>query len=74
MQCNPCKSEHQLTYLAEVNIHYPGRENLTKQPVMVFPTLRVCSDCGVTQFVIPQVELRELVAGHHRVIQHHSEH
>jgi hypothetical protein len=73
MQCNTCKSEHQLMCPAEVSIHFPAPENLAKSPVWIFPTLRVCSDCGVTQFVIPHVELRELVAGHHAVTQHHSD-
>jgi hypothetical protein len=73
MQCNPCRSEHQLTCPAEVSIHFPGLENLTKPTVMVFPSLQVCSDCGTTQFVIPHVELRELVEGYHTVTQAHSE-
>jgi hypothetical protein len=71
MRCNSFKTEHQLMFPAEICVHCPGRENLAKSPIYVFPTLRVCSDCGVTQFVIPHVELRELVAEYHTVTQHH---
>ena len=63
MRCHSCNSENQLLYPAEINIHYPERQNWTKPPVWVFPTLQVCLDCGVTQFVIPEAELRALVAG-----------
>jgi hypothetical protein len=47
---------------AEVNVHFPGRANMTKSTVWVFPTLKVCMDCGLTQFVIPQDELSALSA------------
>ncbi len=63
MRCDSCKSENQQLCPAGISIHYPGLENLTKQPVWVFPTLRICLDCGVTQFVIPEAELRVFVAG-----------
>jgi hypothetical protein len=63
MRCDSCNSENQLLCPAEISIHYPERQNLTKLPVWVFPTLRVCLDCGVTQFVVPKAELSVLVEG-----------
>jgi hypothetical protein len=35
---------------------------MTKPTVWVFPTLKVCMDCGLAQFVIPQEELSALSA------------
>jgi len=42
---------------AEINIHFPGMENLAKPPVFVFPTLLICLDCGFTEFSISETEL-----------------
>jgi hypothetical protein len=63
MRCDSCNSENQLLCPAEISLHYPERKNLTERPVWIFPTLRVCLDCGVTQFVISEAELKMLVAG-----------
>jgi hypothetical protein len=62
MRCNLCEPERQLMFPAEVNVHFPGREDMTKPTVWVFPTLKVCMDCGLAQFVIPQEELSALSA------------
>ena len=35
---------------AEINIHFPGMENLKQPTVFVFPTLLICLDCGFTEF------------------------
>ena len=45
---------------AEINIHSPGRTNLDKAAVLIFPKLLVCLSCGFTEFAIPQTELRLL--------------
>jgi hypothetical protein len=41
-------------------IHFLGFENLEKPEVMVFPKILVCLDCGVTEFTVPEAELRLL--------------
>lgn len=60
MPCKSCESEHQSTFNAEVAIHSPGLKGLNKPIVWVFPKLVVCLDCGLTEFVIPETELRRL--------------
>ena len=58
--CKSCKSENQTAFPSKINIHFPGKRNLTKPTVLVFPTLLVCLDCGFTEFVTPETELRVL--------------
>jgi hypothetical protein len=43
---------------AEINVHFPGFEGLSKPTVWVFPRLRVCLDCGFTEFTIPHAQRR----------------
>jgi hypothetical protein len=57
MSCTACTSERQAEFGAEMNIHFPGREDLDKPAVWVFPKLLVCLDCGLTKFFIPETEL-----------------
>jgi hypothetical protein len=44
-------------------IHFPGLKGLDKPVVWVFPKLVVCFGCGLTQFTIPEAELRQLENG-----------
>jgi len=43
-----------------MNIHFPGKNNLTKPSVWAFPEIVVCLDCGFTEFHIEDVELGRL--------------
>jgi hypothetical protein len=56
-----CQSENQSTFPSEINIHFPGRESLAKPTVLAYLKLVVCLDCGFTEFVIEETELRLLV-------------
>jgi hypothetical protein len=60
MSCNSCKSENQSNFNGEIAIHIPGLKGLDKPIVWVFPKLAVCLDCGLTEFVIRDTELRVL--------------
>ena len=57
MPCNSCGSINQGKCQAEVDIHLPGLRNAGKSPVLVFPELLVCLDCGKTEFMVPKAEL-----------------
>ena len=61
MSCKACQSENQRTLGAEIAIHFPGLKGLDKPVVWVFPKLLVCLNCGFTEFVVPEAELRGLV-------------
>jgi hypothetical protein len=63
MSCRSCASNIQQDYGSEIIIHHPGLKNLDKPTVMVFPKIAVCLDCGVTEFTIPETELRLLAKG-----------
>jgi hypothetical protein len=60
MSCKSCKSENQSNFNGEIAIHFPGLRGLDNPIVWVFPKLVVCLDCGFTEFVIPEAELRVL--------------
>jgi hypothetical protein len=55
--CKVCGSLKQAELNAEICIHCLGLENLDTPPVLVFPKLSVCLDCGASMFAIPEKEL-----------------
>lgn len=61
MACQKCSSENQRTFNGEVAIHFTGLNGLDKPIVWVFPKLAVCLECGSTDFVVPERELRVLL-------------
>jgi len=65
MICKRCHSDKQSVFNGEVAIHSPGREGLEKPTVFVFPKLVVCFRCGLTDFVVPETELRILAQTSH---------
>ena len=61
MSCTACQSEEQSQLPAEINIHPPvGLQNLDKPTVWAFPSLLICSNCGFSEFVLDEGELRSL--------------
>ena len=54
--CPVCQSTNRREFSAEINIHFPGMEGLTKPTVWFFPRLSVCMDCGVAQFSLADAE------------------
>lgn len=58
--CPICQSSNRREFPAEVNIHLPGVEGLTKPTVLAFPLIAVCLDCGVAQFTVAEAELERL--------------
>jgi hypothetical protein len=60
MSCRACTSNSQTQFGSEIIIHFSGLKNLEKPTVMVFPKIAVCLDCGVTEFTIPEAQLRLL--------------
>ena len=62
MACGFCKSANVRVFSAEMNIHFPGKENLDTPSVMVFPPVTICLDCGCADFAVygePLKKLRE---------------
>ena len=63
MCCESCASRNQAEYPAEIAVHFPERENLSKPHVLIFPKVLVCIACGFSQFTIQETELRLLRDG-----------
>lgn len=61
MKCPSCGSDDQAEFPAEMSIHL--RRSPRQPGTLVFQTVRVCMDCGFSQFTVPDAELRELVHG-----------
>lgn len=60
MACACCQCTNQRVFPAEINIHFPGLEALSKPTVWVFPRLLVCLDCGFTEFTVPETKRLKL--------------
>jgi hypothetical protein len=43
-------------FASEIDIHFPGLKNVDKRPVLAYPELLVCFNCGKAEFTIPRVE------------------
>ncbi len=63
MVCKRCTTDNQRAFSGEVAIHFPGLKGLDKPIVLVYPTLLVCLECGLTEFTVPEKELSMLAAG-----------
>ena len=61
MSCKVCLSATTHTFAAEIAIHFPGLAGLNKPIVWVFPEVRVCLDCGLAEFEIPEEQMRQLI-------------
>jgi hypothetical protein len=55
--CKWCASGNRAEFTSEMNLHFPGRKNLDKPGIFVFPKVLVCLDCGSSQFAVPESEL-----------------
>jgi hypothetical protein len=60
MACKTCGTRNLRKFKGEIAIHFTGLTNIGKQPVWAFPELVVCLDCGITEFAVPERELRLL--------------
>jgi hypothetical protein len=60
MACKACQSVNQREFPAEISIHFPHMRSLDKSSVWAFPTLLVCLDCGLAEFILLNAELSML--------------
>src|SRR5215471_11010013 len=60
VSCQRCAFSESRKFTAEINLHFPGWEGLTKSTVLVSPEIQVCLNCGFAEFSIPESELRRL--------------
>jgi hypothetical protein len=62
-KCERCSSQMPPHFSGELAIHFTGLKGLGKPIVWVFPKLLVCLSCGLTEFTVPERELRVLRDG-----------
>jgi hypothetical protein len=55
--CKKCGSGNETELYSEICVHVPEPEKL-ETPVLVFPRLRICLDCGTSTFAMPGTELQ----------------
>jgi len=63
MICRRCESENQGTFDAELNIHFPGCDGLTRPSVMASAKLIVCLVCGFVESQLEETEVLDLIEG-----------
>ena len=62
MACTGCLSHNQVEMNTEINIHYSSVAYPGNPGIFVFPTVMICLDCGVSQFIVGEDELAEIAA------------
>ena len=60
ISCRRCNCDKRHTLSAEIAVHLP---NLGTPHVFLFPKLLVCVNCGFTEFVMSERELRSVIEG-----------
>jgi hypothetical protein len=57
MACKSCGSVNQGEFSSEVDIHFSELRNVKKSPLLVYPELLLCLDCGNAEFMVPKDQL-----------------
>jgi hypothetical protein len=63
MTCKDCSSENQQQFPGELTLVFPGTDSLKLSTGYVSPEILVCLNCGYTELVIPELELKQLRKG-----------
>jgi len=60
MNCKRCNSQNQSTFGAELALHVPDLRDLNVGPILMFPEVLVCLQCGFAEFTVPENEIKLL--------------
>ena len=61
MSCTRCLSLHETELNTEINLHFSGLTDMDDSGIFVFPKVLVCLDCGLSQFIVGESELAQIV-------------
>lgn len=64
MPCKVCGSVNQREFPSEISIHARGWKRLDRPSVWAFPSFLVCTECGFTELILENGELRNLRENH----------
>ena len=56
--CKSCASGNLKELRSEICIHLPWFESSNREPLFIFPKLIVCAECGFSEFLFPETQLR----------------
>jgi hypothetical protein len=59
-KCTSCSSSNHRKLNAEIALHFPGLQGLTKPIVWAFPEVVICLNCGFAAFALTEAPLKEL--------------
>jgi len=62
MTCTGCLSRNQVEMNSEINIHYSSLTYPGNPGIFVFPTVTICLDCGLSQFIVEEEDLAQIAA------------
>ena len=60
MPCRLCGSESLRDFDTEVNLHPRSQKTVDYPSLLIFPELRVCLRCGLTEGLISPIELKAI--------------
>jgi hypothetical protein len=63
MICKQCGSDSVGEFRSEIAIHFPGPEGYKQPHVFVSSSVRICSNCGFTEFGLSAEELEQIRQG-----------
>jgi len=69
MACPNCQSTNVSTIPAEIRLYRNRQRTLSHPPLIPYPDVRLCLDCGCSEFVVPH---SWLAAGWVRTVNHES--
>jgi hypothetical protein len=58
--CNACASFELLELSSEACLHFPGLQGLKVEPILVYPKIVVCTECGFVQLRLSDRELEKV--------------
>ena len=67
LQCRSCSTTRLVELDSEICLHFPGLTGLDVDPILGFPKLTVCLDCGSIQSYFSVNELDRLREGAARI-------
>jgi hypothetical protein len=60
MSCKVCQSNNQKSFDSEISLYLPKLADMNEPPLLIFPKVTVCLDCGFIEGKLSDGDLGEL--------------